>query len=183
MLGSETKTIRTVIRVLVVTVSLALGAASGSANSIDWTLALDKLSQTGPAGSTLVFSGTITNSTGADLFLDTAFIDFTANGPFAKDYDDNFLSLLGIIPPGGYSGPLFFIQWLPGAVPGDSGTGTFELTAVAPISPSVASVDFSAAVSTVPEPTTFVLITLPLVLLFIRGPRSFRSKNRERAPF
>lgn len=175
MLGSEASPIsryRTLFQLLVATLCLTLAAISASADTIDWTLTLDHPSQSGPRGSTLVFSGTITNSTGADLFLDTASIDFKANGPFAKDYEDSFLGLLGIIPQGGYSGPLFYIQWLPGAVPGDSGVGSFQLTALAPISPSLVSANFQAAVSSVPEPSTLALVALPAVLLFVSR-RSF----------
>jgi hypothetical protein len=179
MLGSEIRgasCYKILLRILLVALFFGLAPISASANPVDWSLTLDNPSQSGPAGSALVFSGTITNSTGSDLLLNTAFIDFTATGPFAKDYEVNFLSTLGIIPPSGYSGPLFHIQWLPGALPGDSGSGSFQLTASAPISPSLISASFETAVSAAtPEPSTLALVLVSVALFFVSRRSSARA--------
>jgi hypothetical protein len=165
-----------------VIVSLFIASASYGAQ---WNVTLDQPSQSGSPGSPIVFSGTITNSTGSDLFLGTGAINFSSAAPFTKDYADDFLSLLGIIPANGYSGPLFFIQWNPGAPAGSSGIGTFVLTVPAPISPSSISVDFGASVAsttTTPELSSVSLTVIGFLLLaVIRGRRMMASNKQPSA--
>ena len=146
-----------------------------------WSLTLDAPAQSGAPNTLIVYSGAITNTTGSDLVLESAFIDFSTSAPassYLKDYSDDFLSTLGIIPVAGYQGPLFFIEWLSAAPAGAAGTGHFELTADAPASPDLLSVDFSAsmAVSQVPEPGAAAIIGAGLICMAV-----FRRRSRAAA--
>jgi len=138
----------------------------------NWDLSLDAPAQSGAPNTLIVYSGAITNTTGSDLVLESAFIDFSSSAPassYVKDYSDDFLSTLGIIPVTGYQGPLFFIEWLSSAPAGANGIGRFELTADAPASPALLSVDFSAsvAVSQVPEPGAVAIIGASLICMAV----------------
>lgn len=139
-------------------------AIDAQAASINWSVTIGNPVQFGTRGTTMVYSGAIVNETGSDLFLDTAFIGFNTSvspSAYTKDFADEFLATLGIIPTSGYSGPLFFVRWLAGAPDGATGTGTFELTAASPASPVLLAPAFEASLGEatgVPEPDTFTLI-------------------------
>jgi hypothetical protein len=144
---------------------------AGYADPINWNISISNPNQSGPPGSTLVFDGVITNNTGGDLIFDTVKIPFATSvspSSFVKDFSDGFLSTLGIIPASGYSGPLFFIQWLNSAPMGAVGTGSFVLTAESPANPLSEAPSFAVAVSTVsstPELPSSHFVALSLALL------------------
>ena len=76
-------------------------------------------------------------------------IAFVTNAPsssYLRDYSDEFLNTLGIIPLTGYAGPLFVISWLGSAPSGASGDGRFELTTASPATPESLAAGFTASV-------------------------------------
>ena len=145
-------------------------------------MSLDSPDQSGPPGSTLFYSGSITNTTGTDLFLDLADIAFVTNAPsssYLRDYSDEFLNTLGIIPLTGYTGPMFVISWLGSAPSGASGDGRFELTAASPATPESLAAGFTASVigaptPDVPEPMVGALVMLGAAVLATRRRRASR---------
>ena len=147
------------------------------ASGTNWSISLSEADRTGPAGSILTYSGTIGNTTGSDLFIDASTLDFTASAP-SSDYNfdlaPKFLDTLGIIGIGGYSGPLFFVEWLNTVVPGTTGLGSFELTVASTGDPAVLSVAFSGTVtaSVVPTPGS-----LPLLFVGFMGIVCLRIKR------
>lgn len=162
--------------------ALTVGTAPRPATAapINWDVALDTPFLSGAAGETLVFTAMISNDTGAELLLDLGTIVFepVPSAPFVAQFADEFLLTLGIIPISGYSGPLFFIQWGAGVLPGTTGTGRVELSAFAPASPLSLAPDFSAAVAgagAVPEPATITLIAIGLLAVA-------RDRRRRRMP-
>lgn len=124
-----------------------------TASGVNWSLTLDEADRSGSSASLLTFTGTITNDTGGDLLIDAATLDFTASVPstdYTFDLAPEFLDTLGIIPTTGYSGPLFFVDWI-GTVPrGTAGSGTFQLTVDIPGAPPMLAVNFSALVTATP---------------------------------
>ena len=150
-------------------------AAPITASGTNWSITLSEADRTGPPGSILTYSGSIGNTTGSDLFIDAATLNFTASAPssdFKFDLAPEFLDTLGIIGVSSYNGPLFFVEWFATA-PGTTGTGTFELTAAPPGNPTTLSVAFSAAATkrVVPTPGS-----LPLLLVGLIGIICLRSK-------
>ena len=140
--------------------------------SADWGITLASPEQAGPPGSTIIYSGTIFNLTGADLFLNTARLNFSpgiSDPAYAKDYTDEFLSTLGVIPVSGYTGTLFYVHWLDSAPSGASGAGTFELTAEISGAPVSRASPFKATVSNAPEPGTWLLVSCALILIGLRA--------------
>ena len=143
-------------------------AAPITASGTNWSITLSEADRTGPAGSILTYSGTITNTTGSDLFIDASTLDFTASAPsFDYNFDlaPEFLDTLGIIGVGGHTGPLFFVEWFGTVAPGTTGTGSFELTAAPPANPATLSIAFSAAATTrvVPTPGSLTLLLAGLI--------------------
>ncbi len=124
-----------------------------TASGVNWSVTLDEADLSGGNASLLTFTGTITNDTGGDLLIDAATLDFTASVPasdYTFDLSPEFLDTLGIVPITGYSGPLFFVDWIGAVPPGTTGSGTFELTVALPGDPSSLSVNFSALVTATP---------------------------------
>src|SRR4051794_19265420 len=126
------------------------GTSNTAAAEINWSVLLGNPDQSGTVGTSLVYNGTITNSTGADLFLSTANLTFDTTAPassYTKGLSDEFLATLGIIPTSGYSGPLFSVTWQTGVSAGMTGLGTFSLTAEDPAFPSIVTSPFSSSAS------------------------------------
>jgi hypothetical protein len=164
------------LRYFLLSVCALVLAPKAFGDPVNWTFTLTNADQSGGPGSALIYDGTITNSTGSDLILDTAKINFETSvqsGFYVKDFSDNFLATLGIIPTSGYSGPIFFIQWNPSVTAGARGTGSLALTAETPASPVSYAPAFSAEVSatTVPEPETWSYVLAGFLLLSAIGHR------------
>ena len=168
-----------VFTTLIVVALLQAGAFAApiTAPGINWSITLSEADRTGPAGSILTYSGTITNTTGSDLFIDASTLDFTASAP-SSDYNfdlaPEFLDTLGIIGVISYNGPLFFVEWFATVAPNTTGKGAFELTAASPGNPATLSVAFSAAATTRVVPTPG---SLPLLLVGLIGIVCLRSKT------
>ena len=98
-----------------------------------WTLTLTSANQpAAAAGTTVVYSGIIQNTTGSDIYLSTSDLYFTMSAPDASyvfDLAPEFLALGGVIPPAGYAGPLFTIYWVADPPLSASGVGSFSLVA------------------------------------------------------
>jgi hypothetical protein len=157
-------------------VLLATLAAAPAAHA-QLTLTLTPASQAGPAGSTFHFTGTLTNPTASEVFLngDTP----TFNGPGSID-DSPFLnnapgSLMPMgstdpntgAPTDSFTGSLFDVTLDPSAAPGTY-FGTFEVQGGPTVNDQgvVASEDFSVTVEppAVPEASTTVSLGLLLAL-------------------
>jgi hypothetical protein len=133
-------------------------AVFGMDGMANWSLSLDEPRQRGPSDARLTYSGRIANKTSTDLFLEHILVSVTADADIRTDFTDDFLSMLSVIPVGGYTGTLFYIEWLDGARVGSRGTGTFEIGAAAPGFPVVITVDFEAEIADIPESNTIVLL-------------------------
>ena len=93
---------------------------------------------------------------------------------YAAGYSDSFLSLLGVVPPAGYVGPLFDISWADSAPLGLSANGSFDLNVGPPGSPDVLSSSFTAAVTGVPEPDTLSFVILGATMFGLSRVRQIR---------
>jgi hypothetical protein len=149
---------------------IAFAAVPAFANAATLDLTLDSLVQVGNPNSLLVFNGTLTNTSGIELFLNGAnsnidyselLVDFTpfwSNAPFS------------LLDQEIYSGPLFSVGISNIALPGDY-FGSFEIQGGMDSNASdiLASGDFQVTVSEVPEPSSGILlgtILLPLSLAY-----------------
>jgi hypothetical protein len=138
---------------------------------VNWSITLDEADRAGGPGSTLSFTGTISNGTGSDLLINDATLDFAASVPapdYTFDFAPEFLDTLGIVPLAGYKGPLFFVVWSSVVPEGTTGAGALEVTIALPGDPSTLSVNFTAAIteSPVPTPGSFELVFAGFVALF-----------------
>jgi hypothetical protein len=94
----------------------------------------------------VIYTGSITNATGADLTLE-ATIDFLAS-PGGEDYSvvdlaPEFLATDLIVSPAGYSGPLFSVQWTANAPNGLFGSGQLVLFPEETVDPEVSMASFT----------------------------------------
>ena len=128
--------------------ALVLGIASGllarPAHADDWSVTLGSPNQTGSPGSTVTYSGTISNTSGSSIAIDAG-IDFIASPEtegFTISFSSGLIALGLVIPPGGYSGPLFDVTWASTVSSGTSGSGSIELNTGASVAPSVVSAPF-----------------------------------------
>jgi hypothetical protein len=131
---------------------------------------LDDPNQVGAPGSTLVYHGTILNPSQDDIIINIISLKFDSSIPeswYRIDLAEDFLDTLGIIPPSGYSGDVFFVQWLNSASVGVTGEGRIELIAIeliasAPANPPSLAYDFSAGtvIAPVPEPASLFQLLL-----------------------
>jgi hypothetical protein len=134
------------------------------------TLTLASPFQNGSQGGTLSFTATVTNNSGALVFLNGD--DFTVNAPLTLDdssYLNNFpLSLANLAS---YTGVLFTVK-VPTGAPDGLYAGNFDITGGANGSSAdvVASTNFDVAVT--PEPSSILLLGSGLMfgLLLLRGP-------------
>ncbi len=159
-----------------------------TATGVNWSFTLDEDELSAPAGSSIIFTGSIQNNTGFDLSIVGANIGFSLEeeeeeeGEEEEEIDigldlaDDFLLTGGIIPIAGYVGPLFVVRW--GDLEGEAeGTGIFELIADLPGDPASLSVEFEAELeepAAVPVPSTLLLALL--------GSLGLRNQWRRRQP-
>ena len=166
-------------RILLLLTPLLLALPTPSRSQIpNWDFALTHDFLSGPPGADLVFAGTITNSTGSDLILNSAGLDFDtvpSSSFFDIDFADEFVNTGLSIPVSGYTGPIFHVLWHADAPIGLSGLGVIEMFADPPGDPESIPLQFTASVvagtsSSVPEPGDFVWIVAALsaALLVVR---------------
>jgi|SRR5579872_1307874 len=132
--------------------------------------AFDLPTQTGAAGDTLTFSGTIANNSGMDLFVNSAEVNLLGFGPNDSDLTDFIFNFTGVLPDSSSIGPAdFFIVTIPDLMNVGlyAGTLTVQGGADANADSTLATVDFSVNVTgstspSVPEPGTLALMIAPL---------------------
>jgi hypothetical protein len=151
---------KTFINLIALTVLAAAGVPA------DINIALDDPNQTGSAGQTLNFFGTITNTNATPVFLNGDSLNFTLGDATVSD---NFFTNVPIsLAAGGSSGDidLFDVTLAdPESLPLGTYTGTYGLLGGIDgnASDNLAQVNFSATVT--PEPGYFALMGIGLVLM------------------
>lgn len=128
-----------------VLLALACALLAGEARSQDWTLTLVAPEKVGAPGATMTWSGTITNTTGAPLPFDVG-LDF-GTAPRTEDFTVSFapeFAGLGlVVPPGGFTGPLFRITWGSTVTGGTHGVGELQFAGTGVDTPAVVTAGFS----------------------------------------
>jgi|HubBroStandDraft_1064217.scaffolds.fasta_scaffold00001_37 hypothetical protein len=152
-------------RLLVVTL-LATVFLSSAARADSISLTLTEIVQTGAAGTTVTFDGSLTNLTGGTIFLNGA--GATVSSPFLTVNDNPFLINAPLsLAADASSGPfaLFTVSIAPGTPLGTYGPSTFLILGGANNSAfgTIGSTQFTVDVSSVPEPGTIVLLSSGLL--------------------
>ena len=121
----------------------------GTARAANWSLTLNAPNQVAAPGGTAVYSGTITNSTGAPIVLDAGLNFVTSPDPaiesFTIDFAAGLLALDLVIPTTGYTGPILQVSWHNDAVAGSYGVGELQLLAGVPADVPVLTAAFTLA--------------------------------------
>jgi hypothetical protein len=154
----------------------------------DITIALDAPNQAGIAGETLVFSGTLFNSSPDTIFLNG--VDFNlAGSSFTPDYLDPFLANVPLsLDPGQSTPDIELFEVLlnnPFTDPFATYGGNYALSGGSESSAQdlLASVDFTITAqgdgSAVPEPSSLVLLAISLAV-FVAKPFMMRAHCRRR---
>lgn len=150
---------------------IVAGAMLPSAHADTVTVTLTPAIETGTAGDTVTYSATISApaTNAAPLYLNDESIDFNGLTAATTDGTDLFLNFPVDLNPGNSaSGDLFTVMLPADAAPG-SYTGDFILDGGADLSTydTLATVSFTldipAAVSPVPEPSTWTLLAAGLL--------------------
>jgi len=133
---------------------------------------LDNPIQTSLPGGTVTFTGTLFNNDTVDVFLNGASADL----PYAElsvDFTDFFtLVPLSLSAGGSYSGPILDVDVTNAAVPGDY-FGSFTIqggadgAAIDDLATENFQVTVAEAVTTVPEPSTVILLASALLGLVL----------------
>lgn len=124
---------------------LACALHAIEARAQHWSLTLSAPEQAGAPGATVTWSGTITNTTGAPLPFDVG-LDFgTApqSEAFTINFAPEFAGLGLVVPPGGFTGPIFRITWGTAISGGTHGVGELQLVATGVDTPAVLTAPFS----------------------------------------
>ncbi|MFN8548730.1 MAG: FlgD immunoglobulin-like domain containing protein [Candidatus Eisenbacteria bacterium] len=132
----------------IVLLVLALLLAAAPAYATNWSLTLNSPNKTAAPGATTTFDGTITNSTGVALPIDAnlGFVLSPETDLFTIDFAPAFLALNLVLPPAGYTGPIFTISWSTGVLPGTLGQGDIQLSTGDPADPLVLNASYSLRV-------------------------------------
>ena len=132
----------------IVLLVLALVLAVAPAHAANWSLTLNSPNKTAAPGVTTTFDGVITNSTGVALPIDAniGFVLSPETDLFTIDFAPGFLALNLVVPPSGYSGPIFTISWSTGVLPGTLGQGDIQISAGDPADPLVLDATYSLRV-------------------------------------
>jgi hypothetical protein len=129
----------------------------------------------------LTFQGTLTNNSGADLFINGAGITLAGFGPFDSDVTDFILNATGMLSNGSSVGPTDFFTV---TIPDQFATGLYPGILSVQGGPTLnddallRTVNFQVNVNSVPEPSGFVLMMAAiLLLLFFAGMRASRLRR------
>jgi len=150
------------------TTSAPHGSAGPTPAVSSWQLLLSDANQPAVTNGAVIYHGSIVNDTGADIILNGLDLYFTMaapNGAFTYGLAPEFLNTGGLIPPGGYNGPLFVVNWSNSPTVGAIGNGEFSLTAAPDFDLPPLTGAFSSAFNlqslTVSRSGTNVLISWP----------------------
>ncbi len=129
----------------VLALALSWAGLGTSAEAGNWSLALDASSQVAEPGETAIFTGVVTNTTGAALPIDVSLDLLTTpeTEGFGVEFAEEFLALGLDLPVEGYSGPLFRVTWDADTPYGTYGTGEILLSAFDPADPGALPVPFT----------------------------------------
>ena len=148
-------------------IALSLAILPASADELSFDLTSSSLSATAGTSTTLDFTGTLSNSTSAVVFLngDVNFLDQS----LALDDSPFFASApLSLAAGGSYSGPFFDVTVNPATPPG-SYTGTFTIQGGADNNAfdNLATTNFTVNVTgaEVPEPGSFEVLLLVFLIM------------------
>jgi len=158
---------------VILSLTMVLFSVAARADSIDITLM--ETSQSGLPGTTVTFDATITNLTGATIFLNSS--GNATSTPFLTVDGNPFLTNAPLsLAPGASSGPLalFSVIIAPGITPGVYDSNKFYIVGgtTSGASDMVGSAEFNVAVA--PEPGTLVLLASGLLGLGFK--LRFRSR-------
>lgn len=156
--------------------ALILAVLPASADVLDFALTPAVLSAPAGQGTTLEFTGTLSNPTIGDVFLNG---DFSVLDPILTLDDSPFFTFSPLFLPAGgtYTGPFFDVLVDPSVLPGNySGSFTIQGGADAMAFDDLATQDFTVhvAATAVPEPgfPTVVLVASLILVKYLRRPRA-----------
>jgi hypothetical protein len=146
---------------------LALSARADVIN-----LSLVSSTVTGAPGTTVTFTGTLANTSGADININGASLTLATFDPSASDLTDFILNATGLLANGTSLGPVdFFTVTIPNAFATGlyGGTLTVQGGTTENDDANLATTNFQVNVqpagsSPVPEPSTWGLVTIALAL-------------------
>lgn len=161
-------------RYLTLFACLAVAASTARANLV---IALDNPDQTGSPGDTLVFTGILSNAGSSAVFLNSADLNL-AGGSFTPNFIDPFLNNVPLFLDPGQSTvdiELFDIALnnpftdVPGTYVGNYAlVGGVDVDAQDVLNSANFSVTVNVPVSTVPEPSSLLLMTSALIIMRLR---------------
>jgi len=160
--------------------SLALSLGTARADTI--AIGLQQPELIGSPGSVLSFSGTLTNTTDADVFLNADNFNLSGLPPGTIDDSPFFANTpSGFLDPLASTGPIeLFDITVPNPFASGSYDGTFQILGgpTADDQTIIGSADFTVQVSSVPEPSslTYLLSALVALLTATRMRRSFGGR-------
>jgi hypothetical protein len=117
----------------------------------------------------LTFQGTLTNNSGADIFINGAGITLAGFGPADSDVTDFILNATGLLSNASSVGPTdFFTVTIPGQVAMGQYPGIFSIQGGPTLNDDtvLGTATFQANVNTVPEPSSLSLMTAVLLVAF-----------------
>jgi hypothetical protein len=149
----------------------ALACMPAKADSL--TISLDSSTLSGSPGSEVEFFGTLTNNTGADLFLNADSFNLAGFDPSAIDDSPFFTNAPLFLAPGANTGDIgLFNITIPDPFATNSYPGSFQILGGATEDDQtvIGTADFVVnvqPVSAVPEPSSLSMLGLAATLLFL----------------
>jgi hypothetical protein len=167
--------------------SIAMLLLAGSVARADIIITLDAAAQTGSPGDTLIFSGTLFNSSSDTIFLNGADLNLAGNS-FTPDFSDPFIANVPVsLDPGQGTSDIELFEVVlndPFTDPFTSYDGDYALSGGADPSAQglLTSADFTITAenrsSAVPEPSSLVLLATALAgFVVLRSALAKRHSN------